>query len=107
MIRLVQGRFIMILHPIALIDGIVSAIIVVQDKKVKEKQSIFQAIWMHGHRISVSNLYQLPSAHKCAGNAICNEEQAVLALQEEGVQFSDCGRPVGGELYRSRRHQRH
>ena len=85
MIRLIQCGFCMVLHPITLVDGVVSAVIRVQDEEVNQELPICQSVWVHGYRVFISDLHQLPFAHRCARNAVCNEEQTVLSLQEEGM----------------------
>ena len=87
MIRSIQCGFCMVIHPITLVDGVVPApaVIRVQDEEVNQKSPICQAVWVHGYRVFISDLHQLPFAHRCARTAVCNEEQTVPALQEEGV----------------------
>ena len=85
MVRPIQCGFCMVLHPITLVDGVVSAFIRVQDEEVNQESPICQAVWVHGYRVFISDLHQLLFAHRYARNAMCNEEQTVPALQEEGM----------------------
>ena len=85
MVRSIQGGFCVVIHPITLIEGIVSAIIRVQDKEVNQESPVCQAVWVYVYRVFMSDLNQLLFAHRRVRNAICNEEQTVPALQEEGL----------------------